>query len=69
LPEVAGTAALQVNPRDAGALASAIDQVSSDAALRRSMRQEGLAQAGRFSWTRTAQQTLSTYRRGLDEAN
>ena len=69
LPEVAGAAALQVDPRNAGALASAINRVSSDAALRRSMRQEGLVQAGRFSWTRTAQQTLSAYRCALHEAN
>ena len=69
LPEVAGSAALQVDPRDTDALAAAMDRVLGDAALRQSMRREGLAQAGRFSWTRTAQQTLAAYRRVLNEAN
>jgi glycosyltransferase involved in cell wall biosynthesis len=69
LPEVAGTAALQVDPRNTDALAAAMDRVLGDAALRQSMRQEGLAQAGRFSWSRTAQQTLATYRRVRHEAN
>jgi hypothetical protein len=33
------------------------------------MRRDGLAQASRFSWTRTALQTLDAYRRVLNEAN
>jgi len=69
LPEVAGTAALQIDPRNTDALAAAMDRVLGDAALRQQMRREGLAQAGRFSWTRTAQQTLAAYRRVLNEAN
>jgi len=69
LPEVAGTAALQIDPRNTDALAAAMDRVLGDAALRQQIRQEGLAQAGRFSWTRTAQQTLDAYRRVLNEAN
>jgi glycosyltransferase involved in cell wall biosynthesis len=69
LPEVAGSAALQVDPRETDALAGAMDRVLSDAALREEMRRAGLAQAGRFSWTHTAQQTLDAYRRVLNEAN
>ena len=69
LPEVAGSAALQVDPRETDALAAAMERVLGDTALRQSMRREGLAQAGRFSWTRTAQQTLAAYRRALNEAN
>jgi glycosyltransferase involved in cell wall biosynthesis len=69
LPEVAGAAALQVDPRSTDALTAAIDSVLGDDALRQGMRREGLAQAGRFSWTRTAQQTLAAYRRALNEAN
>ena len=69
LPEVAGTAALQVDPRDTGTLAAAMDRVLSDAELRQQMRHEGLAQAGHFSWTRTGQQTLDAYRRVVNEAN
>jgi len=69
LPEVAGSAALQVDPRDSTALAAAISRVLDDPSLREQMRSDGLAQAGRFSWTRTAQQTLDAYRHVLNEAN
>jgi alpha-1,3-rhamnosyl/mannosyltransferase len=62
LPEVAGTAALLVDPLDAGAMAAAISRVLADATLREQMRAAGLAQAGRFTWARTAQQTLAAYR-------
>lgn len=62
LPEVAGDAAIQVDPLDVIALAAAIGRVLGDAALADDMRQRGLRQAARFSWTETAQQTLTVYR-------
>ena len=61
LPEVAGDAALLVDPLNIGALAEAIGQVATDAELRQAMREKGLAQAARFSWARTAQATLAAY--------
>jgi len=65
LPEVAGDAAIQVDPLDVDALATAIGRVLGDAALRDEMRQRGSAQAARFSWAQTAQQTLAVYRSQL----
>jgi len=65
LPEVAGDAAIQVDPLDVDALATAIGRVLGDAALRAEMRQRGSAQAARFSWAQTAQQTLAVYRSQL----
>jgi alpha-1,3-rhamnosyl/mannosyltransferase len=62
LPEVAGDAACQVNPLAVDELAAAIGRVLGDAALRQQMRERGLAQAARFSWPRTAQETLAVYR-------
>jgi alpha-1,3-rhamnosyl/mannosyltransferase len=62
LPEVAGDAALLVDPLDMDALAAAIVRVLGDEALRSEMRQRGLQQAGRFTWAQTAQQTLEIYR-------
>jgi alpha-1,3-rhamnosyl/mannosyltransferase len=62
LPEVAGDAALQVDPLDVDALAAAIGRVLGDAALADDMRQRGLRQAARFTWAHTAQQTLAVYR-------
>jgi glycosyltransferase involved in cell wall biosynthesis len=68
LPEVAGDAALLVDARDAAALADAIERVLADDDLCRRMRELGLAQAGRFSWERNAEQTLALYRRCVQGA-
>ena len=61
MPEVAGGAALLVDPRNVDALAAAIAQGLSDEGLRRRLRSAGLARAGQFSWQRTARRTLDVY--------
>ena len=61
MPEVAGGAALLVDPRDVDALAAAIAQGLSDEGLRRRLRSAGLARAAQFSWRRTARRTLDVY--------
>ncbi|MDH7486095.1 MAG: glycosyltransferase family 1 protein [Anaerolineae bacterium] len=65
LPEVAGDAAITVNPYDVAALAEAIAQVMADAARREEMRQAGLQQAARFPWSKAAAETVAVYRRAL----
>jgi glycosyltransferase involved in cell wall biosynthesis len=62
LPEVVGEAGLLVNPDDAGDIAQAVTRVLTDDLLRARMREDGLAQAARFSWERTALETLDVYR-------
>ena len=62
LPEVAGDAALLVDPLNVNALAATIGRVLGDAALAGDMCQRGLQQAARFTWAQTAQQTLAIYR-------
>jgi glycosyltransferase involved in cell wall biosynthesis len=59
--EVAGDAALVVDPRDTDALAEAIRRVARDAALRGDLRARGLERARHFSWQRTARETLFVY--------
>lgn len=49
LPEVAGDAALMVDPYDVGALRSAIRRLDADADLREELRKRGAVQAQRFS--------------------
>ncbi len=61
VPEVAGDAALLVDPRDADAIAEALGRVLSDEALRAELRARGLERAQQFSWERTARDTLSVY--------
>lgn len=65
LPEVAGTAALLVDPLDVDGLAGAICRVLDDRELRDSMRRAGMAQASRFDWPSTARATLAVYREAV----
>lgn len=58
LPEVAGAAALLVDPRDTPAIAAALDRLATDAALRAELRARGLERAAQFTWERCAQETL-----------
>jgi len=62
LPEIAGDAALVVDPRDPRALARAIEGVLTDDCLRRELVDRGLRRACHFTWERTARATLAVYR-------
>ena len=61
MPEVAGGAAVLVDPLDADQMAAAIVRVLGDEALRDSLRQQGIARARQFSWEAAARQTLDLY--------
>lgn len=65
LPEVAGDAALLVDPRDVDALAGAIERLMGSPGLRADLRERGLARAREFSWERTARETAAVYRAAL----
>jgi len=62
LPEVVGDGGLLVAPDDVAGLARAMARLAFDDALRATLREKALAQAARFSWTHTAQETLKVYR-------
>ncbi len=61
LPEVAGDAALLVDPQSEEELRSAILKVTSAPTLRQSMSEKGLEQARKFSWEQIARDTLKVY--------
>jgi glycosyltransferase involved in cell wall biosynthesis len=61
MPEVAGDAAVLVNPYSVEEIASVIEKVLSDERLRASMRNKGLERAKQFSWEKTAGETLQVY--------
>ncbi len=67
LPEVAGNAALLIDPYGFEDLAVAIDKVVCDSALRMDLIQKGFERAGQFSWERTAKQTLEVFRSVADQ--
>jgi glycosyltransferase involved in cell wall biosynthesis len=62
LPEVVGDAGLMVDPFDADAFAEALDRLIFDRLLRAEMFALGLDQATKFSWDKTASETLKIYR-------
>lgn len=58
LPEVAGDAALLVDPLDVGAIRDGLARLLGDEALREDLRARGRDRAAGFSWDRTAAETL-----------
>ncbi|MHB1293757.1 MAG: glycosyltransferase family 4 protein [Anaerolineae bacterium] len=65
LEEVTGSGGLVVPPGDAPALAGALSRLLGDTALRRSLAENGLAHAARFTWEETARSTVAAYRDAL----
>ncbi len=61
LPEVAGDAALLIDPLSEEELSSAIIKVVSDPTLRQTLSDKGLDQARKFSWDQIARDTLKVY--------
>jgi glycosyltransferase involved in cell wall biosynthesis len=61
LRELAGDAALAVEPCDERAIADALDQLLNDAALRDDLRARGLQRAATFTWEAAARRTLAVY--------
>ncbi|HEX5703326.1 MAG TPA: glycosyltransferase family 1 protein [Pyrinomonadaceae bacterium] len=64
LPEVAGDAALLVDPFDETAIADALRSLIENPGRRDDLRVKGIERAKRFSWQQTARLTLEAYERG-----
>lgn len=63
MKEVAGEAALHVNPEDTQDILRSMHVVLENKKVASALRQAGVKRAKRFSWERTAQQTLAVYER------
>jgi glycosyltransferase involved in cell wall biosynthesis len=66
LPEVAGDAALLVDPRDTEGMADALRQCLSGEDLCRTLVERGTHRAKEFTWARTARETMDVYRRAVN---
>lgn len=61
IPEVAGSAAILVNPTSVEEIQNAISKIAASPGLRQRLVIKGLAQAKKFSWDKTAKETLKVY--------
>jgi glycosyltransferase involved in cell wall biosynthesis len=61
IPEIVGDAGVLLPPDDAQGMAEALICLATDDAFRAELGRRALAQAARFSWERTAQETLAAY--------
>jgi len=68
LPEVAGDAAVLVDPYDVASIADGIRRAVTDEPLRQELIARGRARAREFSWARAAADTLAVYREVLGTA-
>lgn len=66
LPEVAGDAALLVDPRDEQQIAERLLKLTDDASLRETLIERGRRRLGDFDWRQTARLTLEAYRRAVE---
>lgn len=63
--EIAGDAAIYVDPRSVEAISNAMEQVAYDLALRERMRSSGLQRARLFTWTRCAERHAQVFEQAL----
>ena len=61
IPEIVGDAGVLLPPDDAEGMAGALIQLATDEGFRAELSRRALAQAARFSWERTARETLAAY--------
>lgn len=65
LPEVAGNAALYIDPDRADSLTHAIDTLVQDSGLRKSLVARGAVRSGQFTWENTARKTIDLFRQTI----
>ena len=67
IPEVAGTAALLIDPDREDEMAEAILRLIRKPALAQRLREEGRVQARKFTWDRAAEETLEVFHQALPD--
>jgi len=66
LPEVAGDAAVLVDPMDVEGLSKAMQRVLSDHILSDDLRKRGPVRASQFTWDRTAREMVAVYKKVVE---
>jgi len=65
LAEVAGEASMSVDPEDISSIANGIGEVFFNRKLQDELSKKGLTQAKKFSWKKTAEDTIASYKKAL----
>ncbi|MDB9308378.1 glycosyltransferase family 1 protein [Aphanizomenon sp. CS-733/32] len=65
LPEVAGDAAILINPYDVGEITAAMQAIINDSELRKQLSEKGLKRASQFSWEKTGKATVEVLKEYL----
>ena len=65
MPEVAGDAAILVDPHNVSEISEAMRRVVEDHQTAQALKQKGLARARQFTWNRCAEQTWAVYKEAL----
>jgi alpha-1,3-rhamnosyl/mannosyltransferase len=65
LPEVAGDAAILLDPSDSTAWTRELENLLSDSDRRQDLRARGLRRAAEFTWKKAAEETLAVYREAV----
>jgi glycosyltransferase involved in cell wall biosynthesis len=68
MPEVAGDAALLVDPNQVEEIAAAMRRVADDPALARELGDRGKRRAAQFTWERCARDTWALYQEALRDS-
>ncbi len=63
MKEIAGNAALLVNPKETSAIAQAMSKITSDQTFRQRLIESGFKRAAMFSWEKSASLTLDTLKK------
>lgn len=67
LPELAGGAAILIDPLDNTSIENGFGKVLSDSALKRTLSEKALKRSAMFSWRRTAEETVKAYKEAMGE--
>ena len=65
LPEVAGDAAILINPYNPGEITAAMQAIINDSELRKQLSEKGLKRANQFSWEKTGLATVDVLKQYL----
>ncbi len=68
MPEVAGDAAVLVDPFSVSSIAGGLIEMAENESLRNELSAKGLERASLFTWNKAAEETLEVYREAAEEA-